>query len=98
VEVVEDGADDRRVGDVGQDDAAEAAALAAREDVHREATPEKFGPRQALASGGGRKWVRRWRSDAGRSGCGWRLGKDARAKLGVGCERLEPSGAERLSR
>jgi hypothetical protein len=35
--MVENGADDRRVGDVGQD-AAEAAALAARDDVHRVGT------------------------------------------------------------
>jgi hypothetical protein len=86
VEVVEDGADNRRVRNVGQD-APPAAALAALQNVELESALKKFGPRQARAPGGGRKLVRRWRSDAGRWGWGWWLGNDARAKLGVRGER-----------
>jgi hypothetical protein len=83
VEVVEDGADDRRVGDVGQD-APPPTALAARKDVHLHGAAEQLGPGQARATGGRRKLVSRRRRYAGRRG--WRHGHDEGTKLGVRCE------------
>ena len=81
--MVEDGADDRRVGDVGQD-APPAAALTALQNVQLERPAEQLGPRQARTPGGGRKLGSRRKGRAGWRGRGWRLGDDAGAKFGVG--------------
>jgi len=58
VEVLEDGANDGGLGDVGQD-AAATATLAAGEKVLPEGALEKESPWDASSAGGGRKLGRR---------------------------------------
>ena len=94
LEVAEDAADGREVGDEGEDPAARAAGVTG-EDIDAEGAAEEFGPGEAASGRGARRELRRsgglggWRCRLGRS---W---DDARAQVRVGSEHpVEPGEVE----